>query len=373
MKHITVLGAGMVGRAMALDLASSYTVTAVDVSEKNLEQLPSSIQKRKGDLNDAAFLRKAIDEADIVLGAVPGFMGFEVCRKVISCGKNLVDISFFPENAFELDQLAREKNCIAIVDCGVAPGMGNILLGYHAERMQVENFLCLVGGLPFTRKKPHQYKAPFSPVDVLEEYTRPARYVVNGKVVTMPALSEVEEIHFDEVGTLEAFNSDGLRSLLYTMKIPNMKEKTLRWPGHARLMEELRSMGFFSETEIQVNRHSIRPIDVTAALFFPEWKYAAGEKEFTIMRILIDGIENGQQVQYRYNLFDVYDDATKTSSMERTTGYTATAAVNMVLSGLYNRTGISPPEFIGKEEQAFQYILQYLNKRGVKYTKQKFD
>lgn len=367
MSNITILGAGMVGRAMAIDLAKKHSVTSVDVNRKNLDVLPSNIKKTEANLVDQNEIRKVIADADLVIGAVPGFMGFEMVKTVISAGKNIIDISFFPEDCFELDALAKEKNVIAVMDCGVAPGMFNVILGYHNERMQIENFVAMCGGLPVKRTMPFQYKAPFSPVDVLEIYTRPTKIVVNGKVMTVPALSDIEEINFNEVGTLEAFNTDGLRSLLHTMNIPNMKEKTLRYPGHTKLMEQLREMGLFSEEEINVRGQKIKPAEFTGALFFPKWKYDPGEEEFTVMRITIDGIENGTPKKYTYNLFDRYDQPTKTSSMERTTGYTCTAATNLVLDGLYSQKGISPPEFLGREEKCFTYLINYLKERNVNY------
>ncbi|MEO6166305.1 MAG: saccharopine dehydrogenase C-terminal domain-containing protein [Chitinophagales bacterium] len=376
MKKITILGAGMVGRAMAIDLSKKHLVTSADINAKNLELLPPGIQTLEIDLSDKNKVGKLIEEADLVIGAVPGFMGFQTVKTAIESGKNIVDISFFPEDAFELDELAKKNNVVAIVDCGVAPGMFNIILGYHNERMRIESFVAMCGGLPVKRKMPFQYKAPFSPADVIEIYTRPAQIMVNGKLITVPALSDVEEINFDQVGTLEAFNTDGLRSLTRTMKIPNMKEKTLRYPGHTKLMEQLREMGLFSENEIELKGKKFRPIDVAGAILFPQWKYEAGEEEFTVMRIIIDGEESsgqssgsGKQVRYQYDLFDRYDHATKTSSMERTTGYTCTAAANMFLEGLYQQKGISPPEFLGREENCFRFIVGYLEERGVYYHK----
>ncbi|MEO5673058.1 MAG: saccharopine dehydrogenase C-terminal domain-containing protein [Chitinophagales bacterium] len=367
MSNILVLGAGMVGRAIALDLANKHLVTSVDVSNKNLELLHAGIRKIDADLSNPREIIRVIADADLVIGAVPGFMGFETVKTVISAGKNIVDISFFPQDAFDLDALAKEKNVTAIVDCGVAPGMFNIILGYHNERMQIENFVAMCGGLPVKRTMPFQYKAPFSPVDVLEIYTRPAKIVVNGKQLTVPALSDIEEINFDEAGTLEAFNTDGLRSLLHTMNIPNMKEKTLRYPGHTKLMEQLREMGMFSEEEISVRGQMVKPAEFTGALFFPKWKYEPGEEEFTVMRIIIEGVEVETPVRYQYDLFDRYDRQTKTSSMERTTGYTCTAAANLVLDGWYSQKGISPPEFLGREEKNFHYILNYLKQRKVNF------
>jgi saccharopine dehydrogenase-like NADP-dependent oxidoreductase len=371
MKTIAVLGAGMVGKAMALDLARQHQIISADLNSDNLKALRHpNIKTVQADLSKSKSIHQVISTADLVIGAVPGFMGFMTLQSVIEAKKNVVDISFFPEDPFELDALARKNNVIAVMDCGVAPGMDNILLAYHARTMDVENFICVVGGLPLLRIKPFEYKAPFSPADVIEEYTRPARIVVNGKMIIKPALSEVEEMTFDEIGTLEAFNSDGLRSLVKTMKhIPNMKEKTLRYPGHAQMMEALRSMGFFSKEEIMVRGKKVVPLDVTSALFFPKWKYQTGEDEFTVMRIVIEGKQNGKSKMIQYDLLDRYDHETKTSSMARTTGYTCTAAANLVLSGLYKKKGIHPPEHLGENEKCVQFIIQYLSDRGVIYHK----
>ncbi|GDX52843.1 saccharopine reductase [Bacteroidota bacterium] len=372
-KKIVVLGAGMVGRTIAKDLATDYKVLSADISDENLSQLKNiaNIQTQKANLTDEKIISDLIQDADCVVGAVPGFMGFETLKTILKNKKQVVDISFFPEDAFLLDELAKQNSVTAIVDCGVAPGMDNIILGYHNQRMKIENFECLVGGLPFERKLPFQYKAPFSPIDVIEEYTRPARLVENFETVTRPALTEPEFIHFENIGTLESFNSDGLRSILKTMKIKNMKEKTLRYPGHREAMEMLRDMGFFSEEEISVKGKTIRPIDVAAAIMLPQWKYKTGEEEFTAMRVTVEGNENGKNIRYTYDLFDQYDKTTQTSSMARTTGFTCTAAVRLLLEKNYSRKGINPPEYLGEEETNFQFMLNELKKRNVIYKMKK--
>lgn len=369
MQKITVLGAGMVGRAMAIDLARDYEVTSADLSATNLKKLESyGIHTRQTNLWDAHNIREVIAGADLVVGAVPGFMGFQTLKTVIEAGKNCVDISFFDEDPFLLDELAREKGVTAVMDVGVAPGMDNILLGYHNKRMQVDRFVCLVGGLPSERKWPFEYKAPFSPSDVLEEYTRPARYVRDGQMITMPALSEPELMDFEGVGTLEAFNSDGLRSLIRTMPdIPNMVERTLRYPGHIELMRVLRASGFFSKTAIDIDGHPVRPLDLTSKLLFPHWELGPEEEEFTVMRVVIEGMQDGEPASYTYELLDRYDPETRTSSMSRTTGYTCTAAARLVLHGAFDRKGIFPPEFLGEEEDHVRFIMHHLKDRGVVY------
>jgi len=367
-KKITVLGAGMVGRTLAIDLAKQHDVTSADISMQNLAlvQKATKVKVAEADLSNADEIKKVIANADLVMGAVPGFMGFEMLKAVLEAKKNIVDISFFPEDPFRLDLLARNNKVTAVVDCGVAPGMDNIILGYHHKRMKVSRFVCMVGGLPAERKMPWQYKAPFSPIDVIEEYTRPARLVEKGEIVTKPALTESEFINFDGVGTLEAFNTDGLRTLL-NMDIPDMAEKTLRYPGHIDLMKTFRDAGFFSNDVIQVGKIKVKPVDVTSKILFPQWKYEEGEEDFTVMRVIVEGEEKGKQKRYTYDLFDRYNHETKTSSMARTTGYTATAAANLVLTGQYKKKGIISPEMLGEEEKAFNSILSYLKNRGVNY------
>lgn len=367
--RITVLGAGMVGRAIALDLAGQHEVCSLDQSMEALQKLQSknpSIRIRQANLQDYASYREWLHETDLVVSAVPGFMGYKTLEAVILCGKPVVDISFFPEDALALNNLAKEKGVTAIVDCGVAPGLSNLALGYCDARMQVQNFHCMVGGLPKARIWPFEYKAPFSPIDVLEEYSRPARYVEEGRIVTRPALSDPELVDFPGIGTLESFNTDGLRSILYTMShIPNMKEKTLRYPGHIRLIEALIKSGFFDTQERVLNGQRFRPIDTTASILFDQWKLQDEDEEFTVMKIEISGTENGAQKSYVFDIYDERDKASGISSMSRTTGYTCTSAVELIRKGLFTEKGVYPPELVGRKEGCFEFIRGYLNERGV--------
>ncbi|MBI9045996.1 MAG: saccharopine dehydrogenase NADP-binding domain-containing protein [Anaerolineaceae bacterium] len=374
-KKVIVLGAGLVGNAMAIDLNHQFEVTAVDLNMEPLTRLKNEYQIHtlQADLSDENTLKELISGFDLVIGAVPGFMGYKTLKLVIEAGKDIVDISFFPEDPFSLDALAKEKQVTAIMDCGVAPGMGNIILNYHNQRMQVETYKCFVGGLPVIREWPFEYKAVFSPIDVIEEYIRPARYVENGNTIIREALSDPELIHFDQIGTLEAWNSDGLRTLIETMQIPDMIEKTLRYPGTIEYLRVLRESGFFSYDEIEVNGNMIRPIDLTSKLLFPKWKLKPGESDLTVMKIHIDGIEKGMPKSYTYDLLDYYDKQSDTISMARTTGYTATAAANLVLNGKFDQKGLCPPEYLGADEENFRFILDYLGERGVKYTWQEND
>ena len=378
MKKIAVLGAGMVGRTIAIDLSKKFEVTSLDISDDSLKTLQKKhpgINVLKSDLKDLNNYPDLLLPFDLIVTAVPGFMGYKTLEAVILSKKNVVDISFFPENALELDKLAKENNITAIVDCGVAPGMSNLILGYHNERMQIEKFECMVGGLPKKKIKPFEYKAPFSPIDVIEEYTRPARFVEDRKLVTKPALTDAELVTLEHAGTLESFNTDGLRSILFTMShIPNMKEKTLRYPGHIDLMRSLIEGGFFDEQKINIKGIQISPMEFSSAILFKQWKLGEEEEEFTVMHIKISGKENlptgqagGKQKTIVYDLYDEYDPVTKTSSMARTTGYTCTAAVNLLANNMFNNKGVFPPELIGKHEDCFAFILNYLRERNVIY------
>ncbi len=373
MNKIAVLGAGMVGSAIAIDLAKHHDVTSIDISEDALSQLNTKdkkIKTIKSDLSDHKNYRQLLEPFDYVITAVPGFMGYATLEAVIKAKKNVVDISFSPENTLELNDVAKQNNVTALVDFGVAPGMSNLILGYYNELMQIDNFECMVGGLPKLRIKPFEYKAPFSPIDVIEEYTRPARFIENGHLVIKPALSDAELIDFEHAGTLESFNTDGLRSLLYTMShIPNMKEKTLRYPGHIDLVKALMKGGFFDDKKIIHKGIEFTPIQFSSAILFNQWKLGKNEKEFTIMRIKISGKEINKEKSILYNLYDEYDDATNTSSMARTTGYTCNAAMHLLMNDLFNDKGVFAPEVVGKNEECFNYVFQYLKDRNVIYKK----
>jgi saccharopine dehydrogenase-like NADP-dependent oxidoreductase len=370
MKRIVVLGAGLVGKAIAIDLAKSNEVTTVDINHSNLERLSkySNIKTILTDITEEGEIQNIVKDCDLVIGCLPGYMGYKTVEQTILAGKDIIDISFFREDPFELDELAKKNNVTAIIDAGVAPGMGNVILGYHNSKMDVTSYKCYGGGLPFKREWPFEYKAVFSPLDVLEEYVRPARYILNGELVVREALSEAEINHFEPIGSLEAWNTDGLRTLIRTMKIPNMIEKTLRYPGTVKYIKVLRETGFFSNDPVLVNGRQVRPIDVTTKLLFPVWELKKDEEDYTMLRVIIKGKENGVEKKYTYNLFDRYDKKTETTSMARTTGYTCTAIANLFINGKIKHKGICPPEYIGVDKNNFEFILNYLIERGVQYN-----
>jgi lysine 6-dehydrogenase len=371
MTKITVLGAGLVGFPIALDLSKDQNleVTICDIRQERLAYIKEKcgLKTVQADLSDAVAVKSVIQHADLVISAVPGFLGFQTLKLIIEEGKNVIDIAFFPEDLFELKELAEKKGVIAISDIGVAPGMSNVLTAYGSSKLdKTEKVRIYVGGLPKVRQLPFEYRAVFSPIDVIEEYIRPARFVRDGKLVEMPALSEPELLNFAGFGTLEAFNSDGLRSLINTIECPDMIEKTLRYPGHIAKIQLLKDIGLLSTEAVNVKGQMIRPIDLTTKLLFPMWDLA-NEEDLTVMMVMVEGLKDGKKVRYTWDLADYYDRTTEIHSMARTTGYTATAAARMVLAGLYRKKGISAPEYVGFEPACVDFMLKDLAERGVIY------
>lgn len=372
-KRVIVLGGGMVGSAIAVELSKQFDVTVVDLCDSVLSKLRRcfGISCVKADVTDRKKLEQLLVPFDLVIGAVPGEYGFETVKRVIEAGKNMVDISFFPEDPFELDERAKQKKVTVTVDCGIAPGISNMILGYHYNEMKVDSYECVVGGLPLERDWPWEYKAGFSPSDVIEEYVRPARFMENGNLVTKEALSGSELMQFDGIGTLEAWNSDGLRTLLKTVKVPNMIEKTLRYPGTIEYLKVLIKSGFFSQRAIDVKGVKVRPIDVTSQLLMPMWELKKGDEDFTVMRAKVQGYEGKDIAVYEYNLFDRFDQKSGLHSMSRTTGYACTAVAELVLNGALKTHGIIAPEVIAQQDGLFAKIISHLEERGVKFNIEK--
>jgi saccharopine dehydrogenase-like NADP-dependent oxidoreductase len=373
--NILVLGSGRVGQPMVLDLATEekFKVSVADIDSKNIAAFADNarIKRIQADLGNPKVLVELIQKQDLIVNALPGYMGYSTCKIVIESGKNIVDIAFFPEDSLTLDAIAKKMGVTAIVDCGVAPGMSNLLIGYVANMLnELTDVKIMVGGLPVVRELPYEYRAVFSPIDVIEEYIRPARLIENGQIVIKEPFTDRELISFASVGTLEAFNTDGLRTLLYTIKCPRMSEKTLRYPGHVDKIILLKESGFFSQDTIEVGSNSVRPLDVTTRLLFPLWELKEGEEDFTVMRIIVEGKKNNQKVRYTYNLYDRYDSVNRVTSMARTTGYTATTAVRMISEGTFAEKGVFPPELIGSNTESVRFMLEGLKKKNIYYEEQ---
>jgi len=369
MKRILVLGAGRVGGFMAEDLAAEpdFEVTIADVDPESLDRFASagSAQTVSRDLSDPAVVRDLARDHDLVVGALPGDLGYRALAAVIEAGTNCADISFFPEDALTLDEAARARGVTAVVDCGVAPGLAGIVAGYEAARLDRADRLRIdVGGLPVVRTWPFEYKAVFSPADVIEEYTRPARIKRAGRIETVPALSAVERVDLPEIGTLESFITDGLRTLL-DLPFADMEERTLRYPGHADRMRMLRDTGFFDREPITVDGVSVSPLSLTSRLLFPRWRLAPDEAEFTVMRIEADGEQQGKRVRRTYDLLELTDTERSHTSMARATGLPNTVLARRLARGALERPGIVTPERIGADVSLAESVMAELAHRGI--------
>lgn len=358
MKKILVLGGGRIGSAIAHNLSQDHQVTLADLSVDHLSHLSDRVQLVECHAGDDDALTELTSPFEWVVGALPSRMGFDRLKKLIELGKNVVDISFFAEDALALDALAKEKGVTAVVDFGLAPGISNLFAGHFIDQFdRVDEFTCMVGGVPVERVKPFEYKAPFAPLDVIEEYTRPARMMRQGQVTVFPAMSEIESVYFPGIGHMEAFNTDGLRSLLKTVDIPNMSEKTIRYNGHAGFIQQLIDAGFFKPDHI----------DATAKVLLEQWQFNENEPDLTVMQIQGKGQKNGQDVVETYQLIDHYDHQQNISSMARTTGYTCAAGLRLALNHDLPH-GVLPPEMIGQNNEWFAVILDELAQQQVTIT-----
>ncbi|MEE2912351.1 MAG: saccharopine dehydrogenase C-terminal domain-containing protein [Planctomycetota bacterium] len=369
-----VLGAGMVGSVIAEDLSTSgFKVTVVDVSTEALDRLTTRSSGEIGveqmDCSDAASITAKALEVDIVFGALPSWLGLNALQAVIESGRSYCDISFMEEDPRVLNDLAKDRGVTCVVDFGVAPGMSHLLCSYATHILDsCDRLDIVVGGLPVDRTWPWEYKAPFSPRDVIDEYIRPARLVENGAIVTREALSETVLMELPNVGTLEAFNSDGLRTLCDTLDVPNIRERTLRYPGHAEMMKVLRAGGFFNSESIMVGDQEVRPIDLTSKLLINDWKYEQGEADLTVMRVEAEGSKDNKRTVLRWDLLDQYDSELDQSSMSRTTGFPCAAIGRMIVDQTIDSPGVHPPEVFGGRDDIVDRLFMELETRNVRYT-----
>lgn len=374
MTKIAVLGAGLIGGVLARELAAEddFDVAVFDASEAALARLrrSSGIAVHRADLSRPAGISAAVADADVVVGALPGVLGFAMLRAVVEAGKPIADISFSPEDPLQLEALARERGSTAIVDCGVSPGLSNFVVGIAARELDpVESVRIYVGGLPVERRWPYEYSVVFSATDVVEEYTRPARVFEEGRLGTRPALSGVERIEVPGVGTLEAFLTDGLRTLLRTVPARSMREKTLRYPGHAGTMEVLRATGFFDETPLELSGGvRVSPRAVTERLLTRAWRRDESAEEFTYLKVVVTGRRAGVPVVRTFELLDRTDAASGTTSMARTTAFPCAAAARLLARGEYRSPGVRPLELLAADVEAARRFAAYLSPKGISWS-----
>jgi lysine 6-dehydrogenase len=373
MKRILVLGGGLVGGAIARELARDpeIAVTVADSLPETLDRVSSRapIATVRADLASGVEIGRLAAQTDAVVGALPGRLGFGMLQAVLSAGKPIADISFSSEDPLGLDDLAKSRGSTAVVDCGVSPGISNFAMGRAAAELdEISDATIFVGGLPFDRGRPGEYAIVFSAIDVIEEYTRPARLVVNGRIVTRPALSDVEMVDVPGVGRLEAFLTDGLRTLLTTVPARNMREKTLRYPGHAGCMRVMRDTGFFAGQPIEIDGGSVVPRALTERLLFQAWQLHPGEEEFTFLRVDVRGRRAGRETRRVFELFDRTDPVTGLTSMARTTGFPCAVVAGMLARGEYRDPGVRPLEFLARQPAAADRFGYLLRQRGIVWT-----
>ncbi len=374
MVHAVVLGAGMVGSVIAADLVATkgFRVTVADRSRSALTKAAGRCHNNaklvEADLSNLREVEKTIAKADLVIGALPSVLGFQTLKLVVEKGMRCCDISFMPEDFLELDKLARKTGAVCVADCGVAPGMSNLLAARGVARLdKAERLDIMVGGVPRDRHWPYQYKAGFSLGDVLEEYVRPSRVVEGGRMVIKEALSEPELVDFPTLGTLEAFNTDGLRSLATTLKVPHMRERTLRYPGHIELMRVFRDLGLFGLEPVQVGEATLRPRDLLAKLLAKKWTYEEGEEDLTVMRVVVEGVASKVRTKLTWDLFDRFDRETGASSMSRTTAFPCTSVSRMMVDGMIAKPGVFAPEHLEPIPGVLDRVLKELRARGIEY------
>jgi len=349
-------------------------VTVVDIDDSKLTQLKDipRIATFKMDVGDGGRLSKAMRGFDLVSGALPSSLGFRSLSAAIKAGVSIVDMSFMPENPLVLHKSAEAANVMVVPDCGVAPGLSNILVGRALAQLdKVEEIHIAVGGLPQSPQPPLGYAVTWSVRDLIEEYIRPARIVRNGKQTTVDALSGLRSVDIPGLGRLESFYTDGLRTLLDTVTgVKEMDEQTLRYPGHVEKVKVLRDCGFFSDEPVVANGCSVSPRDFSTEVL-SRCLFQKDVRDVTVLHVEVVGQKRDGRTTILWQLFDYYDEAKGVSSMARTTAYTNVAACNLLLQGSLKERGVVPPEKLGMNDEHFLAVMSELEERGVKVEEHK--
>jgi len=375
-----IVGCGNIGSVATEDLVksiSSIQVVVADKSETRAKEVSEKIGKSNVswihlDITNPSQLANALKDFDLVMGFLPGKLGYRLTKACIEARIDLVDVSYMAENPLTLTEDAIKAGVTIVPDCGLAPGISNILVGHAASELdKVQAVHIMVGGLPEKRVPPLDYVITWSPENLIDEYKRRARIVKEGRIIEVEALSGLEQVEFPELGRLEAFYTDGLRTLPHTIKaVPDMWEKTLRYPGHAEKIELLKTLGFFEEEQIDVDGVSMSPRRLTVKLF--ERKLRRPEvKDVVALKVEVSGVRNGKQTRYVYHLLDYYDEKLGITAMARTTAYSASIIAQFMLKKTLKEKGIVPTEIIGKDSVLFQMFLDELKKRGIRIAEDK--
>jgi len=371
--RMLVLGSGLQGSACAYDLLQQGDVEKVTVADLRPERLPAFLRPLVGkrlavvklDVQDGAALRAALHGHNAVLSALPYYFNFDIARAAVDVGLHCADLGGNTEIVFNQKKLDREactRDVSVIPDCGLAPGMVNILAAEGIRRVgDAETVKIYVGGLPQHPEPPLNYQIVYSLEGALDYYTTPSWVLRDGRPTRVDALSEVEPVVFPPpVGELEAFHTGGGISTLpwaYEGKVRTMEYKTLRYPGHVAVMRAVRDLGLLDLTPVKVKGGEIVPRDAFIATVSPKLTKADG-RDLVALRVEVRG-ERGRSATWQ--LLDYYDEARGISGMMRTTGYSLSITGLMQVDGRISARGVRTPD----EAVPFQIYVDELKKRGV--------
>jgi lysine 6-dehydrogenase len=377
--RILVVGCGNIGSVAARDLAQSLPSTDIVVADKNEERARSTaeaigtenVSHIQLDITNRKELQSTLEESTLVLGFLPGSFGYRLVEACIDARKNMVDVSFMEENLLKLNDRAAKAGVTIVPDCGLAPGISNLLVGQATARLdRVATVRIMVGGLPEKPSPPLGYTITWSPESLIDEYTRKAGIIIGGRETEVEALSGLETIEFPKLGKLEAFYTDGLRTLLHTINVTDeMWEKTLRYPGHADKIGVLMNLGFFDEAQVNIGNVHVSPRKLTAALL-EQRLHKPNTKDVVALKVEVSGTKNGKQITHVYHLLDFYDEKTNTTAMARTTAYPASIVAQLMLKKAIKDKGLVPVEKIGADPTLFKTIIDQLQKHNVGVTEE---
>jgi saccharopine dehydrogenase-like NADP-dependent oxidoreductase len=367
---VAIIGVGMMGSAIAWDLARSADVDQIEVADVSQERL-DSLKKRLGDrvsvtrvdVLDGAKLRRFLEDCDVAVSALPHGTVHPADVAAVQAGAKLVNIAFEDEQ-MALDGRARRSGATLVPGCGVAPGLSSILVAEGARRLDAasEGHI-FVGGLPQKPLPPLSYRLVFSVKGLVREYLT-ARVISNGKITSVHPFGDVQRVRFPKLGTLEAFLTDGLGSSLFTLtRLKELDERTLRWPGHADKIKFLIDAGFFSDEKVTVDGAKVSPIDVSSAVL-QKILTRGGPEDLTVMRVEVVGTSRGRKAKVVFDLLDYYDETNGITSMGRTTGFTAAIVARMLGRGDLSGTGVLAPE-VALDERCVKRLISELASKGV--------
>jgi lysine 6-dehydrogenase len=375
--RMLVLGAGLQGSACAYDLLQNPAVAEVRLADRTVDHLPAFLEPYVGgqrlklltlDVKDGAAVRAAMDGVQAVMCALPYYFNLPMTEAAIEAGAHFCDLGGNTEivqNQKALDARAAAKGVTVIPDCGLAPGMVNILAQLGIDRLDTTDAVRIfVGGLPQHPEGPLQYQIVYSIEGVLDYYTTLSWVVRDGKRTQVKALSEIEPVRFDApVGELEAFHTAGGLSTMafrYEGKIPTMEYKTLRYPGHARIMEAIRDLGLLELEPVDVKGTQVVPRDVAIAQMQPRLT-RKNSPDLVALRVTVSGRKDGKPVTHTFELVDRYDAAHGISAMMRTTGFSLSITGQLQAEGAVKPAGVHTPDECMPGER---YVTE-LGKRGI--------